>query len=396
MTGEMAEVRAGHRLATIDILRGLIIVIMALDHIRDYTHISGFGINPIDFRQSNAILYATRWVTHLCAPTFIFLAGVSAWLQYVRNPDPRRLAGFLVTRGLWLIVLELTVVGVAWNFGAPWPVFLAILWAIGWSMIALAGLVFLPRKYVLAVGLVITLGHNLLDGIHADQLGAFGLVWNFLFEGKVFMAGGEPAVLLFYPVLPWIGVIALGYGMGEIFLSPQRNSWLIMLGAGLLILFLTLRGINLYGDPRPWAVQAHSGDTVMDFLNVEKYPPSLAYVCATLGVTLSLAAWLDRLPEAVKGFFRTFGAVPMMAYIVHLYLMHAVAILAHLVMGKPLAGQFDTMRYAFTDPGVMNGTELPLWVTYVCWVIVITLLYPVCQWWGQVKRTRRDWWLSYL
>jgi uncharacterized membrane protein len=393
MMNEVTELKAGQRLATIDILRGLIIVIMALDHIRDYTHISGYGLNPIDFHQTNPILYVTRWVTHLCAPTFIFLAGVSAWLQYVRNPDARKLSGFLLTRGLWLIVLELTVVGFGWGFGSLMPFFLAIMWAIGWSMIALAGLVFLPRKAVLAVGLVITLGHNLLDPIHAAQLGPFGVVWNFLFEGHVFMHDGKMVVWLFYPVLPWIGVIALGYGMGPVFLAQDRNRRLLLLGAGLLLLFVTLRWVNLYGDPHAWSFQARLGDTAMDFFNVEKYPPSLLYVCATLGFVLFLTPWLDRLPVRVAEFFRTFGAVPMMAYLAHLYIMHLVAIAAHLIAGKGLAGQFGNTA---GDPTVMAGTGLPLWVTYLCWVIVVALLYPVCRWWGGVKRRRKDWWLSYL
>ncbi|MBW8882256.1 MAG: DUF1624 domain-containing protein [Asticcacaulis sp.] len=391
-----AEVKAGQRLSTIDVLRGLIIVIMVIDHVRDYVHISGYGVDAIDFRQSNPILFGTRWITHLCAPTFIFLAGVSAWLQHVKGKDTPKLSRFLVTRGLWLIVLELTITGFGWNFSIPMLPFLAILWAIGWAMIALAGLVFLPRMAVLAIGVAIIAGHNLLDGVNAAQFGQWGFVWNFLFEVKVFTAGGHPVVALFYPVLPWIGVIALGYGMGDVFLSPNRNRTLLLTGLGLLVLFLILRATNLYGDPRPWAVQANLASSVMDFLNVAKYPPSLLYVCATLGVVLSIAPLLDRLPVRVSGFFRTIGSVPLMAYLAHLYIMHIVAIIAHLVAGKSLTGQFDTIRIIFTNPQAMNGTGLPLWVTYLCWAIVVAAIYPICVYWSGLKRRRKDWWLSYL
>jgi uncharacterized membrane protein len=394
-TDERQVVAAGQRLAVIDVLRGLIIVIMVLDHVRDYTHLSGFALNPIDFNQSNPILYATRWITHLCAPTFIFLAGVSAWLQYVKRPDTPKLALFLLTRGIWLIGLEMTVIGLGWSFWVPMPLFLAIMWAIGWTMIALAGLVFLPRQAVLAVGVIITVGHNLLDPINADQLGAWGALWHFLFEANVFKWMGFD-VFLFYPVLPWVGVIALGYGLGDVFLAPDRNRKLAMIGAGLLVAFLVLRGFNLYGDPRPWAVQAQPAWTVMDFLNLAKYPPSLLYVCATLGIILTVTPLLERLPAGVSAFFRTFGSVPLMAYLAHLYIMHTVAIIAHLVAGKSLTGQFNYNFYAVMKPEAMVGTDLPLWVTYVCWLITIALLYPVCHYWSALKNRRKDWWLSYL
>jgi len=267
----------GQRIATIDVLRGLIIVIMVLDHVRDYTHISGFTLNPIDFQQTNPILYLTRWVTHLCAPTFIFLAGVSAWLQNVRGKSGAALSGFLLTRGLWLIVLELSVVGFGWSFTLPMPVFLAILWAIGWSMIALSALVRLPRKAVLAIGAAIILLHNLLDGIDPGQLGAFSGLWYFLLKPNMLQFAGFD-VLLLYPVLPWIGVIALGYGMGDIFLRPDRNRLLTLCGIAFFAVFVVLRAGNFYGDPRPWAVQDTLTHTLMDVFNVEKYPPSLLYV----------------------------------------------------------------------------------------------------------------------
>lgn len=401
MTGTDASVAqpvsaSGQRLATIDILRGLIIVIMVLDHVRDYTHISGFKINPLDFQQTHTVLYLTRWVTHLCAPTFIFLAGVSAWLQNVRGKSGAALSGFLLTRGLWLIVLEVTVVGFGWSFALPMPLFLAILWAIGWSMIALSALVWLPRRAVLAIGIAIITLHNLLGGINADQLGPFSGLWHFLFQVNIFKFAGFD-ILLFYPVLPWIGVIAFGYGMGEVFLKPDRNRILTLCGLGLCIGFVLLRLSNVYGDPRPWAVQALPAHTLMDFFNVAKYPPSLLYTAATLGIVFLLTPGLDRLPASVASVLRTFGSVPMMAYLGHLYIMHLVSMAAHLIAGQSLATQFNPLAIAFFNPAAApDDSFLPLWVTYLCWVITLCLLYPLCRYWSALKQRRKDWWLSYL
>ena len=291
---------AGIRLREIDMMRGLVIVLMALDHVRDYFHSGAFTFSPLDPERTTAALYATRWITHLCAPTFVFLAGVAAFLQAAKGKQTPHLSRFLLMRGLWLVALELTVVSFGWSFAMPYPLFLQVIWAIGCSMVALAGLVWLPRVAVLVVGIAIVAGHNLLDPLTPDQFGAFAVAWKFLHEGGRLFVGDTPIGFVSYPVLPWIGVIALGYGLGAVFLEPaqKRDRTLLLLGAAMIALFILLRGFNLYGDPGPWTAREDVVRSAMAFLNVAKYPPSLMYVLATLGLGFLLIPLLARLRGA--------------------------------------------------------------------------------------------------
>jgi len=383
------------RIPGIDMLRGLVIVIMVLDHVRDYFHASGYAYDPIDFHDTTPLVYASRWITNLCAPTFVLLAGVSAWIQHVKGKDTAVLSVFLLKRGAWLVLLELTVVNFAWSFSIPLFFLLQVIWAIGWSMVALAALVWLPRKAVLAIGVAIVLLHNLLDQIQADP-GALGLLWKFVHEGGLVSWHGAPVAVFGYPVLPWIGVMAVGYGLGAVFLSERRDLILTCLGAAAIMGFVILRGFNIYGDPHPWAVQADMTKTAMDFFNIHKYPPSLLYLCATLGPVLLIFPWLNRLKGPAATVLQTFGAVPLMAYISHLYVMHLLAILARLLSGQGLDGLFDTTRHFFVTPEAFNGAGFPIAVTYVAWIVTVAIIYPVCRWWMRVKRRRTDWWLSYL
>ena len=386
----------GTRVQALDVLRGLVIVIMALDHVRDYFHDSGYAYDPLNPSTTTALLYATRWVTHFCAPTFVFLAGVSAWLQGAKGKDPRRLAGFLLTRGLWLVLLEVTVVAFGWSFSIPLLPVLQVIWAIGWSMVALAALVRLPVQAVLAIGIAIVAGHNLLDPVRASDFGSWAPAWQLLHEQGMVVQDGRPVIFVAYPLLAWIGVLALGYGLGPVFLSPHRDRTLVRVAVGMLALFVVLRGFNVYGDPRPWAPQDTAGATVMAFLNVAKYPPSLLFVCATLAPMLLLVPLFDRMRGPVADVLRTFGAVPLLAYVAHLYVMHLLAIAAHGAAGHNLDGMFDTIRDFFTRPQALGGTGFPLPVVYAAWLAVIALIYPICRWWAGVKRRRREWWLSYL
>jgi uncharacterized membrane protein len=391
-----STLQPGTRVQALDALRGLVIVIMALDHVRDYFHASGYGYDPLDFSRTTVALYLTRWVTHFCAPTFVFLAGVSAWLQRAKGKSTPRLARFLLTRGLWLVLLEVTVVAFGWSFSIPLLPHLQVIWAIGWSMVILAALVYLPRPAVLAIGIAIVAGHNLLDPIRSNELGAWAPAWILLHEQNMLVASGEVVAFVAYPLLAWIGVLALGYGLGPVFLSPNRDRSLVRLALGMLAVFLVLRGLNLYGDPRPWAPQAAMRDTFMDFFNVRKYPPSLLYVCVTLAPMLLLVPVFDRLRGPAAAVLRTFGAVPLMAYVAHLYVMHLLAIAAHAAAGQNLDGMFNTIHDFFLAPGVFAGTGFSLPVVYIAWVAVLAILYPLCRWWGGVKERRRDWWLSYL
>lgn len=385
------------RIEPVDLLRGLVIVLMVLDHVRDYFHASAHAFDPLDPAQTTPLLYATRWVTHLCAPGFVFLAGVSAWLQWDRHRDRARLSRFLLTRGLWLVLLELTVVSFGWAFTFG-MVFMQVIWAIGWAMVALAALIWLPRQAVLAIGIAIIAGHNLLDPVQPEQLGALSGLWTIMHEGGVFVHDGVPFALAAYPFLPWIGVMAFGYGLGTIFTGPpdRRDRTLIVLGAAMIALFVLLRLVNLYGDPEPWKVEGDAVRTVMAFLDVAKYPPSLMFICATLGPALLLMPLLARLRGPAARFLLAFGSVPLFAYVLHIYILHALAIVAAVATGHDPAYLIDFVGNFFLQPQLLEGTGYPLAIVYVVWLLVLALLYPLCRYWSDLKRRRRDWWLSYL
>jgi uncharacterized membrane protein len=378
------------RLTAIDLLRGLVIVIMALDHVRDYVHAASFVSDPTNPATTTLGLYLTRWVTHFCAPTFSFLAGVSVWMQ-ARNKTKAQLSRFLVTRGLWLIALELVVENFGWNWNIPgWA--LLVLWALGGGMIALAGLIHLPRRVVLAIGVAIIALHDLLDPITPEAFGPFAWLWTLLHVPGLI---GD-SVFVGYPILPWIGVISLGYGLGDVFeLEPARRARLLLATGGAMILaFLVLRGVNLYGDIRPWSVQAEGWRTALSFFNVSKYPPSLDYVLATLGPVFLLLPALERLKGAAAGVLLTYGRVPLFFYILHIWLAHALVTIVGMAMGYP----FQTFVGIIADPAPMVKAHwgFDLWAAYLTWIVVLLAMYPLCRWWGQVKATRKDWWLSYL
>ncbi len=399
---------AGYRLAEIDLLRGFVIVLMALDHIRDYMHAGGILVNPLDPAQTTPLLYATRWVTHLCAPTFVLLAGVSAYMQRARGKSAQRLSALLFTRGLWLIFLELTLLSFGWSFSVPYLLFFQVIWAIGWSMIGLAALVFLPRLAVLAIGVAIVAGHNLLDPVSPASFGEWGLLWTFVHEGGPIFRDGAPAALVAYPILPWFGVMALGYGAGALFLAPNRMRVLPALGAAMVALFLVLRGFNLYGNPgasadlgpfgavQAWQNQEGAAAMIMAFLDVQKYPPSLMFVLVTLGAALMLLPLLARAPAGVARVLAAFGAVPFFFYLLHVYLVHIFAIAANWAAGKDAGALFGFMANIFVAPGGFEGLGFSLGVVYLAWIVLLALLYPLCAWWAALKRRRKDWWLSYL
>lgn len=379
------------RLTSIDMLRGLVIILMALDHTRDYFHHGAGLFDPTDPQKADLALYLTRWITHFCAPTFMLLAGVSAFLQGANGKSRPALSKFLLTRGLWLIFLEFTVVSFAWNFQIL-GLGLIVLWALGASMVALSALVWLPRRVVLAIGVAIIAGHNLLDPISADSLGSLSWLWHILHEpGFV-----PPMTFVAYPILPWIGVIALGYGLGPIFTADpvKRDRTLITLGLAMVGAFLVLRGINVYGDPRPWTGLADPLRRVFSFFNVAKYPPSLDYILITVGPMLALIPALERLKGLPAKVLNVYGKAPFIFYVAHIYLIH-IAMLATLVaLGMPA----ELSKGVIIDTSALIkadwGFALP--VVYGVWIAVVVALYPLCRWWGDLKRRRTDWWLSYL
>jgi uncharacterized membrane protein len=336
-------------------------------------------------------LFITRWATHFCAPVFVLLAGTAAYLHSRRHglSTTRR---FLWTRGLWLILLELTVVRFAW---VPDPFYrfsvLQVIWALGWSMLALSALSYLPQTGVLVLGAVICCGHNLLDPLDARRWSALsGSLWHLL-HAPTALHFGSRTVYVAYPVLPWVGVILLGFALGPVFERPEAGRQRRLLGLGLaaLLAFAALRGSNLYGDPEPWKSQARgSVFTFMSFLNCTKYPPSLAYLLMTLGPALLLLSALDKARSSLLAPFELFGRVPLFFYVAHLYLLRFSA-LAFAV------SRFGASAFA-PPPGHAGNPGYGLWAAYAAWAVALALLFPLCRWFARKKAVRRAWWLSYL
>ena len=379
------------RLPGIDRMRGLVIVLMALDHVRDFFNVDALYFDPTDLTRTYPALFLTRFVTHYCAPTFVLLAGVSAFLHGRKLDDRGALARFLLTRGIWLILLDAIVVSPVWALELG-RFHLATLWAIGCSMIALAGLVFLPPRAVLLIGVLILVSHNLLDPLHAAQFGAWAPLWSMLHEPGALPFGLPGGVS--YPVLPWIGIMALGYGLGPVFLEPaSTRAWqLTLLGLASIALFLLLRGTNFYGDPHPWSQQRDSMMTALSVLNVSKYPPSLLYALVTLGPALLLLPAMERFGGFAGEVLATFGRVPLFIYLLHLYAAHAAAVALFLAEGF----DFAQLRGFGAQAAPPAGLGLSLPATYAAWILIMAALYPACRWFASVKRRRHDWWLSYL
>jgi uncharacterized membrane protein len=384
-----SQVPAGRRrLDHVDLLRGLVMVIMVLDHVRDYFTVVRF--DPTDLTRTDLALFATRWITHYCAPVFVFLAGASAWIAGTRRTRGQ-LARFLLSRGLWLILVEVTVISLGWYFTTRWTngARAQVIWAIGGSMVVLAGLIRLPRAAVAAFGLVLVVGHNLLDGVAPAAFGAFAPLWHVLHvPGPL----GIVPVFVTYPLIPWVGVMALGYAAGPTVFSqdagaPRRIAWA---GALMILGFVVLRALNGYGDPSPRLEDGSPALLVMSFLNVTKYPPSLLFVLMTLGPALVALALLRRAKGPVADFFVTFGRVPFLFYVTHLYLVHALAVAAGVAQGFP--GSAIRTLYRYLPEGY--GFGLP--VVYLVWLCVVAALYPVCRRYAALKARSRAWWLSYL
>lgn len=377
------------RTRSIDLLRGIVMVLMVLDHARDF--FVGFAVSPTNLQATTPALFLTRWVTHFCAPVFVLLAGVAARLYGEKRGLPA-LRRFLLTRGLWLVLLELTVVRFAW---VPDPFFrfflIQVIWVLGWGMVVLAGLSFLPVRAVVAVGAALVAGHHLLDPFDRGSFGALEPLWNLLHE-RAFLSLGTRKVFVSYPILPWLGVIALGFGLGGWYQksAPERRRLLLQSGGLVCLAFLLVRGINLYGDPRPWAEQARGAIfSVLSFLNCEKYPPSLSFLLMTLGPVLVALALLERVPGKRLEPLAIFGRVPLFFYVAHLYLLR--------LLSAPLA----YLRYgpsAFAPPprGHGGSPEYPLWTAYAALALTVLLLYPVCRWFARKKAESRSPWLSYL
>jgi len=393
---DVTSVGARTRLEAVDLLRGLVMVIMALDHTRDFFHSGALLFDPTDLTKTTPALFLTRWITHFCAPVFVFLAGTGAFLSLSRGKTKPQLSWFLLTRGVWLIFLELTVVRFGWFFELNLAdfIFVQVIWALGWSMLALAALIYLPLWALAAFGVTMIAGHNLLDRVGPESFGALGWLWQVLHvQGPIEHRSGF-MFLVQYPLIPWIGVMAAGYGFGRLLLFEQvrRRKILLRLGLGLTAIFVVLRLTNFYGDPQPWAVQQTPLDTLLSFLNCQKYPPSLLFLLMTLGPAIALLPLLERWTGPLARFFVTFGRVPLFYYLLHIPLLHLLAII--FAYGRYGNQVFELAANNQPPPGYGYG----LVVVYLVWIgAVVLLLYPASRWFAGVKeRHRRSTWLSYL
>ena len=389
-----------NRIESIDVLRGVVMVIMALDHVRDYFYFEGFFGDPMNLDTTTPALFFTRFITHYCAPVFVFLAGTSAFL-YGSKKTKKELSKFLFTRGIWLIFLEIVVNNLIWKFDLTYSrVIFQVLWAIGFSMISLSILIYLNKKVLLAVGFILIAGHNLLDGIVMQGSSFLSTVWYFMHQAfSAIPLGEHRTALVFYPALPWIGVIILGYCFGTFyqrdFDAAIRKKWLLKIGFGAIALFFIIRGINVYGDLVPWTLQDTTSKTVMSFFKVTKYPPSLAYLLITLGPALLFLFAFEKTKNKITDFFLVFGRVPFFYYFLHVFVIHILAIIVLVINGD----DWKLMIFTFNDFGtnklVNYGYSLP--VVYLVWLGVIALLYPISKKYMIYKANNKDkWWLSYL
>ena len=373
-------------------------IVMALDHTREFFHSGAMTFQPEDLTRTTAVLFFTRWVTHICAPVFMFTAGIGAFFWLRRGRTTGELSSFLWKRGLWLVVLELTVLRFAFYFSlSKGIVMLSILWALGWSMVALGFLARIPIRMLAPLSVAVIVLHNLADSVRASQFGAAAWIWNILHQPGVFRAQGV-LVLAAYPLVPWIFVMAAGFCFGPILAMapPLRRWWMVRIGLGMTLAFLAIRAINIYGDPTPWSTKI-PGMTVLSFLRATKYPPSLDFLLMTLGPALLLMAFFDRLTFSRTNPLIVFGRVPLFYFLLHLFLIHVLTIPLALV-------HYGRAAFLLNPLPSMGGPAnlyppaygYPLWIVYVVWVSVVVILYPVCLWFARLKGRRKDWWLGYL
>ena len=397
--GDMAKTLGSDRIQSVDVLRGLVMVIMALDHVRDYFHLGADSQNPLDPDTTSPILFFTRFITHYCAPVFIFLAGTSASF-YGRNKPLGTLSRFLWTRGVWLIFVEIVIMSLLWWSNPRFEIInLQVIWVIGLCMIFMAGIIYLPFRAIVALGLIMVFGHNALDGITAEGQGPGAILWYILHQDSL-QWFGDRIVMFHYPIIPWIGVMALGYTFGRLYdkgvEASRRKTWLLRMGFGALALFALVRGLNVYGDLVPWSVQARGPVyTFLSFMNVHKYPPSLLYLLITLGPAMLFLHGIESVQNRFTKWMVVFGRVPFFYYVIHVFVIHLAAIIGLLLTG----GDWTIMILGteFFTQGSLNGYGYPLYITYLVWIGVVVVLYFPSRAYMRYKLSNKDKaWLSYL
>ncbi|KAA0989035.1 DUF1624 domain-containing protein [Dyadobacter aurulentus] len=389
-----------YRIRSIDTVRGLIMVIMALDHVRDFFHISAFTADPLDPATTSGMLFFTRWITHFCAPSFMLLSGISAYLSG-QNKTAGNTSSFLIKRGLWLIFVEIVFMTFAFSFDITYKtIFLAVLWALGTSMISLGLLVrFLSPKAILVVGLVLIFGHNLLDYIKVAPNSLPDILLSIFLTGagKFYPRGDGGTLAFLYVILPWAGIMMSGYGLGTIFKRSfpvdQRRKILVVTGVVLTLLFIALRLFNGYGDPAQWSGQKEGFRTFLSFMNVSKYPPSLMFTLMTQGPLLLALAFAENSGNSLARFFTVYGKVPFFFFMLHFYVIHLLTMIAVLASGYTWQQATDDKLFFKFRPFDF-GYELG-WV-YLIWILIVLALYLPCRWFGDYRTREKKWWLSYL
>jgi uncharacterized membrane protein len=382
--------RSRARIASVDVVRGAVMVLMALDHVRDY--VTDLRFPPEDLARGTAVLFATRWVTHFCAPAFFLLAGIGIGVLANRGAKPGDLSRYLITRGLWLLVLELVITPIGWQFGFRLiPAFALVLWALGWSMIAMALLVHLPRALVGVLSVVVIAGHNLFDGLLPESFGALAPLWSALHVPGFVIPG---VLFIGYPLVPWFAVMALGYVLAGAFTweDVSRRRLFLILGVAAVALFIVLRAMNGYGNSFLWSEQRTPALTVASFLNVRKYPPSLMFLLMTLGPVLVALALTERARGWFANWLAVYGRVPLFYYVGHIVAAHVVA------MALAFAQSGELRRVPIIhDPGAVPASHgVGLVGVYIAWMLVVSLMYYPCREFARLKETRTDWWLRYL
>ncbi len=385
------------RVRSVDLLRGLVMIIMALDHTRDFFHHSAFTETPLDPATTTPVLYFTRWITHFCAPTFVFLSGASAWFQSLRKTK-KELSLFLVKRGIWLVLLEITVISFVFSFDFHFNLIgLQVIWAIGISMIILGLLTWLPFPVILIVGLLIVAGHNGLDFYEAKNANSLSLLYHMMHRLNLFEFGNFH-LLVFYPFLPWTGLMLMGYCFGKVLTSTegeQQKKILLWMGAGIIAVFIGLRLLDVYGDPDVLTATTKPLDSMYSFLDTNKYPPSLLYMCMTIGPSILFIAFFQNAGGRIARIISVYGRVPFFYYVLHFILIHLSSMVYFVARGHSFKDGLvgDVMVPNFIKPG--EGTSLL--AVYLIWIAIVAVLYPLCKWYDHYKQSHREkWWLSYF
>jgi uncharacterized membrane protein len=387
------------RVESIDFLRGTVMIIMALDHVRDYFHADAFVYEPTDLSRTSVFLFFTRFITHYCAPVFVFLAGTSAYL-YGTKKSKKELSFFLLTRGIWLILAELFILSLFRTFNPAFTyIHLQVIWAIGISMMILAAVIYMSRPFILLTGILIIATHNLLDNIHVPGNGILSFLWAVVHEPAHFTFG-HFSVFVHYPLVPWIGIMIAGYYFGQLYIPgydpAKRKKILLYLGSGAIILFIILRSGNFYGDAAHWSAQKNTAFSLLSFLNVTKYPPSLLYTLITLGPAIIFLAVSEKPLNALKAKITVFGRVPMFYYLAHILLIHFLATIGAIITGYKLSDMI--LSSSVQSAPALKGYGFNLFIVYVVWIALILMLYPFCKWFSRYKidNQSRYRWLSYL